>query len=115
MEENCSYFLPFPKQGLPCTCLRYKSFENTVGKGEWAPFSTGFSFRLKTFLPFLLNLKLSSAKYFSRKCLRFVVWVRVKQSCLRTEVGGGGVNSKNCTVIRFENQTEKKNRYVTAL
>ena len=27
---------PFPKQALVFTCLRFKSFENTVGKGESA-------------------------------------------------------------------------------
>ena len=28
--------LPFPKEALVFTCLQYKSFENTVGKGEIA-------------------------------------------------------------------------------
>ena len=28
--------LPFPKQALVFTCLQYKSFENSVGKGEIA-------------------------------------------------------------------------------
>ena len=28
--------MPFPKQALVFTCLQYKSFENTVGKGEIA-------------------------------------------------------------------------------
>ena len=27
---------PFPRQGLVFTCLQYKSFENTVGKGDIA-------------------------------------------------------------------------------
>ena len=27
---------PFPKQALDFTCLQYKSFENTAGKGEIA-------------------------------------------------------------------------------
>ena len=27
---------PFPKQALLFTCLQYKSFENTVGKGKIA-------------------------------------------------------------------------------
>ena len=31
-----SIILPFPKQALVFTCLQYKSFENTVGKGEIA-------------------------------------------------------------------------------
>ena len=26
----------FPKQAVVCMCLQYKSFENTVGKGEIA-------------------------------------------------------------------------------
>ena len=30
--------LPFPKQALVFTCLQFKSFENTVRKGENAPF-----------------------------------------------------------------------------
>ena len=29
-------FNPFPKQALGFMCLQYKSFENTVGKGEMA-------------------------------------------------------------------------------
>ena len=29
-------FLTFPKQALVFTCLQYKSFENTEGKGEIA-------------------------------------------------------------------------------
>ena len=33
--ENCD-FNPFPKQALVFTCLQFKSFENTVGKGEIA-------------------------------------------------------------------------------
>ena len=48
---------PFPEQALVFTCPNYKSFENTVGKGEialkeqflfFSVFSTGF----KNFLPF---------------------------------------------------------------
>ena len=40
---------PFPKQALVFMCLQYRSFENTVGKGEIvhdgeiSPFSTVFS------------------------------------------------------------------------
>ena len=40
-------------------------FENTVGKGAISPFPTVFSTRLDNFLPFLSNLKLSSANSFS--------------------------------------------------
>ena len=32
----CSYYAYFPKQALVLTCLQYKSFENTAGKGEIA-------------------------------------------------------------------------------
>ena len=62
---------PFPKQALVLTCLQYKSFENTVGKGEIARneqfllFPTVFSTHLENFMPFSLNLKLSSANCFS--------------------------------------------------
>ena len=42
-----------------------QSFENTVGKGEIAPFPTVFSTHLDNFLPFSSNLKLSSANSFS--------------------------------------------------
>ena len=33
---NLSLYLPFPKQALIFTCLQFKPFENTVGKGEIA-------------------------------------------------------------------------------
>ena len=52
------------------TCLQYKSFENTLGKGEMArnkQFLLSpqcFLPVLENFPPFLSNLKLSSAKYF---------------------------------------------------
>ena len=38
LEHKNIYFSlqPFPKQALVFTCLHYKSFENTVGKGEIA-------------------------------------------------------------------------------
>ena len=54
------------KQALVFTCLQYKSFENTVGKGELLvtsnlPFPKVFSVLLENFLPFSSNLKLSSA------------------------------------------------------
>ena len=46
------------------TCLQYKSYENTVGKGEVARPAV-FSTHLESFLPFSSNLKLSSANSFS--------------------------------------------------
>ena len=63
--------LPFPNQALNFTCLQYKSFENTVGKGEIAPneqfllFPTVFSIHLENFLSFSLTLNLWSANSFN--------------------------------------------------
>ena len=58
--------LTFPKQALNFTCLHYKSFENTVGQGKIARneqflLFPVFSTCLENFLPFQLNLKLSTA------------------------------------------------------
>ena len=61
---------PFPKQALVFMCLQYKSFENTVGKGEIAR-NKQFLLFPQCFVPILkticisLNLKLSSANSFS--------------------------------------------------
>ena len=33
---------PFPNKALVCMCLQFKSFENTVGKGEIACFHSVF-------------------------------------------------------------------------
>ena len=58
------------KQALVFTCLQYKYFENTVGKGEncslWAIslFPTVFSSCLENFLPSSSKSILSSAKVF---------------------------------------------------
>ena len=41
---------PSPKQAFVFTCLQYKSFENTVGKGEIAH-NDQFLFSRKCFLP----------------------------------------------------------------
>ena len=54
-------FKPFPKQALVFTFLVYKSFENTVGKGEIAHneqillFPTVFSTHFENLVPFLSN------------------------------------------------------------
>ena len=42
---------PFPKQALVFTCLQYKSFENTAGKGEIARYEQFLLFP-QCFLPF---------------------------------------------------------------
>ena len=62
---------PFPKQAVVFTCLQYKSFENTAGKGEIASneqfllFPTVFSTLLENFLPFSTNLEFLSANFLS--------------------------------------------------
>ena len=58
------------KQSLVFMCLQYKSFENTVGKGEIACneqflIFPVFSTHLESLLPFLSNLKLFSVNSFS--------------------------------------------------
>ena len=74
---------PFPKQALVFTCLPYKSFENTVGKGEIARneqfllFPQCFLPIWMDFPPFSSNFNLLSAFSFW-KSLKFVVWERVK-------------------------------------
>ena len=42
---------PFPKQALVFMCLKYKSFKNTVGKGELLV-TSNFSFSNNIFSPF---------------------------------------------------------------
>ena len=58
---------PLPKQALLFTCLRYKSFENTVGKGEIAHNKQFLLFPqcFQNFLPFSSKLKLPSANSLS--------------------------------------------------
>ena len=62
---------PFPKQALVFTCLQYKSFQNTVGKGEIARneqfliFPLCFSNCFETFLLFSSIFELPSANSFS--------------------------------------------------
>ena len=62
---------PLPKQGLVFTCLQYKPFENTKGRGEIAhnkQFLLSpqcFLSIWKTFLPLTSTLKLLSANSFN--------------------------------------------------
>ena len=76
---------PFPKQALVFTCLQYKSFENTVEKGEIA-WNKQFLLFLQCFLPvwrtfchfdwsWNYRLQLHSVS----KSLKFVFWERVKK------------------------------------
>ena len=65
-KGSFSSFYTFPNQALFFTCLSYKSFENTVGKGEIARNERFlFSTLWENFLPVLFNLKLSSTNSFS--------------------------------------------------
>ena len=70
MESPTYFYLedltqPCPKQARVFTCMPYMSFENTVGKGEIAPFLTVFSALSKNFPPFSHNEKSLSANTFS--------------------------------------------------
>ena len=62
---------PSPKQALVFTCLQYKSFENSVEKGEIARkeqflfFSTAFSTLSETFPPSSSYFKFLSANSFT--------------------------------------------------
>ena len=75
-----------PKQALVFTCLQYKSFENTMGKGEIARneqfllFSQCFLSFYRTFLRFhqIWNCRLQPLLVL--ESLKFVVWQRVKHS-----------------------------------
>ena len=66
-----NYLNPFPHILHLLTPLGNKPFENNVGKGEIARnkqillFPTVFSTHLDNFLPFLSNLKMSSANSFN--------------------------------------------------
>ena len=75
---------PFPKQALVFACLQYKSFENTVGKGEIARYEQYLLYP-QCFLPIwksscyfhqiqnchLQTLKLEDSESIVCKCLRF--------------------------------------------
>ena len=69
-NNNSKFSSPIPKQALVFMCLHYKSFENTVGKGEIAlieqflPFPQCFLPVWRTF-SFQLNMKLLMAISFS--------------------------------------------------
>ena len=75
---------PFRKQALVFTCLQYKSFENTVDKGEIARNEQFFLFPQcfqplwRTFPHFhsIQNCHLQTLSVW--KGLKFVVWERVK-------------------------------------
>ena len=74
---------PFPKQALVFTCLQYKTFENTVGKGEIARneqfllFPQCFLSVWRTFCHFyqIQSCRLQTLSVW--KSLKFVVWEKV--------------------------------------
>ena len=65
-------------------CLLYKSFENTVGKGEIAC-NEQFLLFSQGFYPFvelptiLIKFEIVVCKLFAFESLKFVVWERVKK------------------------------------
>ena len=82
-----SYFNPFPNKPWFFTCLRYKSFENTVGKGEIAR-NEQFLLFPQCFLPIWRafchfyqtgNCRLQTLSVW--KSLKIVAWERVKRQC----------------------------------
>ena len=74
---------PFPKKALVFTCLREKSFENTVGKGEIA--------RNEQFLLFP-----QCYLTFKRAFSRFYQVSNCRLQPLPNGGGGGGEESKIC-------------------
>ena len=77
---------PCPKQALGFTCLQYKSFENTVGKGEIAR-NEQFLLFPHCFLPVwwtfchfhqIWNCRLQTL--LAWKSLKFVVWERLNMN-----------------------------------
>ena len=85
LGQSQMVYYPFPKQALVFTCLQYKPFENTVGKGEIAR-NEQFLLFPQCFLPFwralchfnqIRNCRLQPLAVL--KSLKFVVWERVKE------------------------------------
>ena len=85
LQVSDKFDYPFLKQALIFTCLQYKFFENTVGKGEIARneqfllFPQCFQCVWRTFGYFyqILNCHLQSLRKW--KGLKFVVWERVME------------------------------------
>ena len=98
----------FPKQALVITCLQYKSFENTAGKGKIARNEQFFLFPQcflpiwKTFFYFhqIRNCRLQTLSFW--KSLKFVVWERVKMSIYRGKSRYCVVNiSSQYTIVKL--------------
>ena len=77
-------FNSFPKKSLVFTCLKNKSLENTVRKGEILLFLQCFLPIWRTFFHFHLiyNCRLQTPSVW--KSLKFVVWEWVKMSLIFT-------------------------------
>ena len=85
-----SFYWLFPKQALVFTCLHYKSFENTAGKGEIAR-DEHFLLFPQCFLTIRItcshvhqisNCHLQTLSVW--KSLKFVVWERVNEASFST-------------------------------
>ena len=79
VDADYNTFNPFPKQALVFTCLKYKSLENTVGKGEIARneqflLFPQFSTCLENIQAFRSKLKCRLQTLSVWKSLKFVVW-----------------------------------------
>ena len=86
IKGSCKAFNPFPSKLIFFRCLQYKSFENTVEKGEIAR-NEQFPVFPQCFLPvwvtlchFPYNLQLSPTNSFSFGSLKSVVRERVNLS-----------------------------------
>ena len=75
---------PFPKQALVFTCLQYKSFKNTVGKGEiphnkqFLLFPQSFLSVCRTFCHFYVIWNCRLQTHLVWKSIKFVVWESVQ-------------------------------------
>ena len=84
LDPLLAYLNPFANKPWFFTCLQYKSFENTLGKGEIDRNEQSFLFQqrflpvLRTFRHFLSNQKLPSANPFSLEASRICCLGKVK-------------------------------------
>ena len=89
-------FNPFPWQALVFTCLQYKYFENTVGKGEIALNKQFFLFP-QCFLPIQGTFNFQQIRNCHQhtlsvwKNLKFVAWERVKEQFIAMVFSSGAV------------------------
>ena len=92
--QSCVLTVP-PKKALVFTCLPYKAFENTMGKGEIACNEQFFLFPQhflpiwRTFCHFhqIQNCRLKTPSVWKR--LKFIVWERVNKRAFKKIVEKG--------------------------